>query len=184
MHVILIYAGILIGVLLEGEMIMLSSVIAAHRGYLNLWIVLGIGFAGTLSGDWFYFFLGRSKGKIWFEKKQKIKAKVEKITERLQKYPILVILAYRFIYGFRTVTPIIIGTSNIRTISFLTFSLISTSLWCLIYGSLGYLCGEIIKTRLAHIEDVELYIIGFLILTGILIYFIKRRRKYHLALIK
>ena len=177
MHIILIYIGILLGVLLEGEMIMLSSIIAAHRGYLSIWIVLGIGFFGTLSGDWFYFFLGRRKGKNWLTKNQKIKTRIEKITNWLQKYPTLVILVYRFLYGFRTITPIIIGTSDIKTLSFLTFSFLSTFMWCLIYGSLGYLFGEIIKTQLAHIENIELYIIGTLVLSGIIIYFIKKGRK-------
>ncbi len=89
MHYILIYAGILVGIVLEGEMIMLSSVIAAHRGFLNLWMAMGIGFAGTL----------------------------------------------------------------------------------------GYMSGEIIKNRLAHIENIELLIIGVLLLAGILIYFANRMRK-------
>jgi membrane protein DedA with SNARE-associated domain len=177
MHLFFIYAGILIGIVLEGEMIMLSSVIAAHRGYLNLWIVIGIGFAGTLAGDWFYFFLGRKRGKNWLLKKQKIKLKVEKITQKLQKYPALVILSYRFLYGFRTFTPVIIGASQIKTLTFLSFSFVSTLLWCFVYGSLGYISGEFIKTRLAHIEDIELFIIGFLILAGVLIYLLKRIMK-------
>jgi membrane protein DedA with SNARE-associated domain len=53
MHVIFIYFGILFGISLEGEMIMLSSVIAAHHGYLNFWIVLSIGIIGTYCSDFF-----------------------------------------------------------------------------------------------------------------------------------
>ncbi len=177
MHLILIYAGVLLGIVLEGEMVMLSSVIAAHRGYLNLWIVLIIGFSGTLSGDWFYFFLGRNKGKDWLENKQKFSRKIGIVTRRLQRYPVMVILTYRFLYGFRMVVPVIIGTSEIRTRTFLIFSFLSTSLWCMIYGLLGYLSGEIIKTHLAHIEDIELVIIGSLLLIGVLIFLLKRTRK-------
>jgi len=64
-HLILIYIGILFGILLEGEMIMLSAIIAAHRGYLHIWIVIAIGFFGTLSGDWFYLFIGKRKGRVY-----------------------------------------------------------------------------------------------------------------------
>ena len=177
MHYILIYAGIFVGIVLEGEMIMLSSVIAAHRGFLNLWIVMIIGFTGTLCSDWFYFFLGRKKGKNWLLNKPKLKGKVEKVTQKIQKYPAIVILSYRFVYGFRTFTPVIIGTSEIKTVTFLSYSLASTLLWCLLYGTLGYLSGEIIKTRLAHIENIELLIIGVLLLAGILIYLSNRMRK-------
>lgn len=87
MGLFFIYAGILMGIVLEGEMIMLSSVIAAHRGFLNLWVVMGIGFSGTLGSDWFYFYPGRKKGKIWLLNKQKLKRKSEKVTQRLQKLP-------------------------------------------------------------------------------------------------
>jgi len=110
-------------------------------------------------------------------KNRKFKHRIDKVNHWLQKYPVLVIITYRFLYGFRTVTPVIIGTSDIRTLTFLIFSFFSTFLWCLIYSSLGYLFGEIIKTQLAHIEHIELYIIGFLFMIGIAIYFIKRGRK-------
>lgn len=177
MHLFFIYAGILMGIVLEGEMVMLSSVIAAHRGFLNLWMVMGIGFCGTLGSDWFYFFLGRIKGRNWLLNKPKIKEKVEKVTRKLQKYPIIVIMTYRFLYGFRTFTPVIIGASTIKTITFLGISFFSTLIWCLLYGALGYLSGEFIKSRLAHIENIELLVIGVLLLAGILIYFSRRLRK-------
>ena len=47
MHLIFIYLGILFGILLEGEMIMLSAIIAAHHGYLKFWLVIVIGATGT-----------------------------------------------------------------------------------------------------------------------------------------
>jgi len=53
MHIILIYAGIFAGIFFEGEMVMISSVIAAHHGYLKLWIVITIGLVGTFSSDSF-----------------------------------------------------------------------------------------------------------------------------------
>jgi membrane protein DedA with SNARE-associated domain len=177
MHLIIIYTGILIGIVLEGEMIMMSSVIAAHSGYLNLWMVIVIGFTGTLASDWFYFFMGRKKGKNWLLKKQKIKYKVEKVTQKFQKYPAVVILSYRFVYGFRSFTPVIIGSSEIKTMTFLSYSFVSTLVWCLVYSMLGYGSGEIIKSKLAHIESIELYIIGSLLLVGLVIFLLKRIRK-------
>ena len=36
MHLVVIYLGILFGIFLDGEMIMISSIIAAHQGYLHL----------------------------------------------------------------------------------------------------------------------------------------------------
>ncbi len=89
MYLFFIYAGIFMGIVLEGEMIMLSSLVAAHNGYLNFWMVIGIGFT----------------------------------------------------------------------------------------ASLGYLSGEFIKTRLAHIENIELLIIRVLLLAGVFIYLSNKIRK-------
>lgn len=49
MHISLIYIGIFAGIFFEGEMVMITSVIAAHHGHLKLWIVITIGLAGTYS---------------------------------------------------------------------------------------------------------------------------------------
>ena len=62
MHIIFIYISILVGIFLEGEIIMISSIIAAHHGYLNIWIVLIIGIVGTYFSDVFYFLIGKPRG--------------------------------------------------------------------------------------------------------------------------
>jgi membrane protein DedA with SNARE-associated domain len=62
MSAVLVYLGILAGIFFEGEMTMISSVIAGHKGYLNLSIVIALGITGTIASDVVYFFLGRKKG--------------------------------------------------------------------------------------------------------------------------
>jgi len=109
MHIVLIYLGILLGIFIEGEMIMISSVIAAHHGYLNLWLVVFLGIIGTYGSDFFYFSLGRKRGKDWLNEKQKFEIKAEIIDKKIQKYPILIFMGYRFLYGFRTIVPLVIG---------------------------------------------------------------------------
>ena len=148
MHIIFIYIGVLLGVFIEGEMIMMSSVIAAHHGYLNLWFVVLLGLTGTYSSDLFYFFLGRRKGKDWLYKSQKIRHKASIIDKKLEEYPIFIFITYRFLYGFRTIVPLVIGASNTKTRIFLLYSGLSTSIWALTYCTVGYLFGELIKSKL------------------------------------
>ena len=174
MHIVLIYVGILAGVFFEGEMIMISSVIAAHHGYLKLWLVVSIGIAGTFGSDCFYFFLGRRKGKDWINKNQKIKNKAGKVISKLEKYPRAIFFIYRFVYGFRSITPMIIGASQIKTRLFLAFSAMGTIVWAATYSVIGYTFGAVIKSQLGHIEHVEKYIIGVLVLFAI-VFIITRR---------
>jgi membrane protein DedA with SNARE-associated domain len=168
MHVIFIYLGILFGIFLEGEMIMLSSIIAAHHGYLNFFIVIIIGIVGTYCSDCFYFILGRKKGKAWFNKNETIRGKIAVVEKRLDKYPVLIFIIYRFTYGFRTIAPAVIGASKTKTTSFLIYSAISVIIWAALYSTLGFLFGEIIKSKLSYIEHIEKYIIGFLVIIAII----------------
>jgi len=158
-------------------MIMISSIIAAHHGYLKLWLVIVIGIIATYCSDFFYFSLGRKRGREWLNRNQKIKDKVSVVDRRLDKYPIFIFLIYRFLYGFRTVTPLVIGASKTKTTTFLFYSGLSTIAWATLYTTIGYMFGELIKSKLGHIEHIEKYIIGFLVIAGISLIVISRMRK-------
>ncbi len=177
MHIIIIYLGILFGIFIEGEMIMISSIIAAHHGYLNLWLVVVLGLSGTYCSDCFYFFLGRKKGRAWLNKKQKLKNKAVIVDKKLKKSPVVIYISYRFLYGFRTIIPLVIGAGSTKTRTFLFFSAVSTFIWAVLYCTIGYLFGEILKSEQGHIEHIEKYIIGVLLLAGIIFIAIKRLKK-------
>jgi membrane protein DedA with SNARE-associated domain len=177
MHVIFLYICVFFGILFEGEMVMISSVIAAHHGYMNIWLVILTGMAGIYCSDCFYFWLGRKNGKRWINKNQKLKDKVSVIDRKLKKYPILIFFIYRFTYGLRTITPLVIGASKTKESTFLIHSGISIILWTILYGSAGYVFGAFIKSKLGYIEHIEKYIIGILILSGIAFMLLLRWKK-------
>jgi membrane protein DedA with SNARE-associated domain len=168
------------GIFFEGEMVMITSVIAAHHGHLNLWIVIAIGLTGTYASDSFYFFFGRKRGKEWLNKNARFSDKYKVIDRKIDKYPILIFLVYRFMYGFRTIAPLAIGVSHTKTSKFLILSAISTLVWGVTYGAVGYLFGEVLKTKFSHIEHIEKYVIGILLLVGLVVYILygmRNRRK-------
>lgn len=177
MHLIPIYIALFFGILFEGELVMISSIIAAHHGYLNLWLVVAIGMTGTFGSDCFYFFLRRKKGNAWLNKHQKFRDKAASIDAKLEKHPTLIFLSYWFLYGFRTITPFVIGNSKTKPNTFLIFSALSIVVWASVWTSAGYLFGEVIKSELTSIEHAEKYIIGILLFTGLVILLINRFKK-------
>lgn len=80
-------------------------------------------------------------------------------------------------YGFRTIAPLVIGASQTKTSKFLIFSAISTLVWGITYCTIGYLFGEVLKSEFSHIEHIEKYVIGILLLLGGFIFVIFRVRK-------
>ena len=177
MHIILVYLGILLGIFFEGEMTMISAVVAAHNGYLNLWVVIVLGITGTFGSDCYFFSLGKRRGNAWLAKRPQYQKKVDRIHKNLGRAPFLVFLTYRFLYGFRTITPIIIGTSKIANRKFLILSFTSVILWTSTFTILGYALSDVIMSALDHIQDIEKYVIGGLVLVAILLLVARRVRK-------
>lgn len=156
---------------------MISAVVAAHNGYLDLWVVVILGILGTFGSDCYFFSLGKRRGNAWLAKRPKYKKKVERIHKNLARAPFLVFLSYRFLYGFRTITPIVIGTSKIATKKFLIYSFISVLLWATTFTILGYALSDVIMSALDHIQHIEKYLIGGLVLAALVILIVRRVRK-------
>lgn len=174
MHVLALYMGVLVGIFFEGELILISSIVAAHYGYLNIWIVLIISVIATYSADVFYFFLGRRKGKRLLEKRNKLKHKAEIVDNHLKKFPALLFIGYRFMYGMRTITPLVIGIGSINARKFLIYSAFGTLLWVVFFGFIGYVFGGYVKSELGNIEHIEKYVVGILLLAAMIILFIRK----------
>lgn len=171
------YAAVAIGTFLEGETILVLGGFAAHRGYLELpWVILS-GLFGTLFGDQLYFYMGRFKGKDALEKRANWKAKAEKVFLLLERHQLLLILGFRFLYGLRTVTPFVIGASNISPVRFLVLNIIGAIIWSIAVGILGYLFGQTLEILLGNIKKYELLVFVVIALIGIIIWLSRFRRK-------
>lgn len=174
------YAAIGIGTFIEGETILVLGGFAAHRGYLDLpWVIIW-GFLGTVIGDQLYFYMGRIKGKRFIEKRPQWKANSDKVLVLLNKHHAWVILGFRFMYGLRTVTPFLIGASNVSPLRFLILNLFGAALWSVTIGLLGYLFGDVLELTLGNIKKYELLVYVFLTMIGATIWFM-HFYKHHTA---
>jgi len=132
------YLSIFAGAVLEGELVYISAIQAAQAGYVDLYGAIAAFFLGTFCTDWFYFLTGRKQGRRYLERNEKLQLKATKIDHLLARYGTLLLLSYRFIYGFRIVLPLLFGASKLSSRRFLLFSLLSTSIWVTLYGWIGY----------------------------------------------
>ena len=63
------YWAMFVGAFLQGEIVLILGGFLAHRGYLELPLVILVGLSGCLTADIFYFSLGRLKGRDLLEKR-------------------------------------------------------------------------------------------------------------------
>jgi membrane protein DedA with SNARE-associated domain len=173
---LLLYSVVFIGCFFEGETALTTSAFAAHRGYLEIFVVVFVALAATQSWDWMWFAVGRKRGKRFLEKRPKLNEKVKRIDALLTKNPTLVLLGYRFLFGFRTAVPLVIGMSSITKRKFLTFSLINAILWDILFSSFGYYFGAFLKANWKRIEDYEFEIMGCILIVGVIIGLLLRSR--------
>jgi membrane protein DedA with SNARE-associated domain len=166
---ILLYSAVFSGCFFEGETSLITSSFAAHSGYLEIFAVMFIALAATQSWDWLWFTIGRKKGRQFLEKKSGLNEKVKKIESLLRKNQTPILIGYRFLYGFRTAVPLVLGMSTVSKVKFGTYSLISTFLWDIIFSSFGYFFGALLKANWKRIEEYEFEVIACLIISGIII---------------
>jgi len=174
------YLTILIGTFLEGETILVLGGFAAHRGYLDLYGVILAAFVGSLCGDQLFFFLGRRHSRAILAKRPSWKIRADKVHLLLERFHTPLILAFRFLYGLRTIAPFVIGMSNVTTRKFLVLNSIGALIWAVAVGAGGYLFGHVLEVFITDIKHYEKEALIFIAIVGFLvwiIYFFRRKIK-------
>ncbi len=135
------YLVLFSGTVLEGETVLVSAGFAAQQGCLSLLMVVFSAWLGAISGDHFFFILGRYRGRSIFEAESHMPGRLEKVRALLERYRSAVIISFRFVYGFRMVAPFAIGAAGVPLGRFATLNAVSGLAWAFLYGLAGYFFG-------------------------------------------
>ena len=175
------YLALVVGTFLEGETILVLGGIAAKLGYLRLpWVIVSA-FVGTLMSDQLFFFLGRWQGQAFLLKHPHWQSRAEKVRRMLERHRIPIIIGFRFVYGFRTVTPFVLGMSRVPVIEFVVFNIVGAAAWASTIAGLGYAFGKAMELLLGDLRHYEKWILLSVIAVGALIWLLhlasdKKRR--------
>lgn len=161
------YLALLVGTFLEGETVLVLAGFAAHRGYLDLPVVVLVAFAGSFAGDQLWFYLGRRYGASLIARRKSWQAGAERVYALLDRHQTFLILTFRFYYGLRSVTPFAMGAARISRSRYLALNAVGALIWAIALGWLGYVFGEVVSRFLDDIKRYELYALGGLVLAGL-----------------
>ncbi len=125
--------------------------VVAHRGLLSYSAAASAAVAGSFVGDQFWFFAGRYAARWSFVRRLMEKPALARATQLLEKYPTGFILAFRFLVGLRTISPVVIGTTRIPTGKFVVLNAVAALAWGQLFTALGYLFGHGIQQLLGHL---------------------------------
>ena len=152
--------AVFLGAGLEGEAAVVASGVLAHRGLLPLVPTCIAAALGSCVADQLLFFAGRYWREHRFVQAMMRKSAYAKAIRFLERYPVSFILAFRFIYGLRTVSPVAIGTSQIETRLYVPLNIVAAAVWGPLFTLIGFRLGKAAEPLLARLSHYGLIAAG------------------------
>ncbi len=163
------YLALALGTFVEGETAILVASSLVYSGVFSGPETIFFAFIGSFASDWFYFLIGRLNGNYFVDRRPSLKARLEPVSRFFESHRLQILLSYRFLYGFRTILPLMIGLTGVRPFHFLGYSVFAGLLWATVVGTVGYFAGELFQLTPRSFEDHGLIVVlsfgtfGFLI---------------------
>jgi membrane protein DedA with SNARE-associated domain len=162
---------------IEGEVALLTAGFLAHRDLLSLPYVILTAFLGTLLMEQGVFFIGRFYGQRILTRYPRLRKKADVAFQFLHKYDTLFIFSFRFIYGIRNISPIVIGSAGIRPKKFACLNIPAAAIWAVSIGGAGYVFSDAIQALITNFERYERVFFSSVLLLGALLFLWVRRRR-------
>lgn len=175
------YIAITIGTFFEGESLLMLAGYLTHSGYFKMeWVVVSA-FIGTLAADQLYFHIGRLKGKSIIESRPAWKKKSEHVLQLLEEHHVALILGFRFLKGFRIITPLLLGTTSVSSLRYLILNTISVAIWAIAFAMLGYFFGTESEDWNYDIPIVDNWLIASVVVAVVILWlYLWKRRDWHI----
>ncbi len=159
--------AILVGAALEGETVAMIGGMSAHRGLFALPAVWAAVLAGTLIADQGLFYAGRLlKDQPWVARIC-ASPRFARAQARFERHPQTFVMLFRFFYGLRTVSPLLIGTSGFSPARFALLNLVAAFAWSSLFVGLGYVFGLGIERLYNRIPAFQAWLPYLLIPIGV-----------------
>lgn len=173
------YIAVFLGAIVEGETVILTACALSALGYLNFYKIMAITFCTTVVVDQILFQIGRRYGPAFFEKYPKLLPSANKAFRLLHRFDRWFILSFRFIYGIRIISPIVIGAANVDPKRFTQLNILSALIWTLVSCYSGYMMGDMLEKVLKNLETVKHYLTLGLVVAALIVatFFIWKRYK-------
>ncbi|OQP87766.1 DedA family protein [Rhizobium rhizosphaerae] len=134
--------AIFLGAALEGETAAFLGGVLAHRHLLPYWQVAVAACLGSFLADQAFFFAGRYAANWRIVQRALQSRALQRVSRLLEAHPTGFVLSFRFIYGMRTISPLVIGTTRIPALRFLLLNAIAALVWGILITAIGFLFSE------------------------------------------
>lgn len=173
------YLAVFVGALIEGEMAFVLAGYAASRGYLELFPTYLTAVAGGMAADSMYYFIGRFTGRRMIRAFPSLRKPRARAVLLLRRWGRATAFLTRFAYGLRIVLSVSMGAARLRLPVYLTFNLLGSLCFAVVYIALGYLFGETVSGLIQRVRPYEEWILGGVLVTGAAVWAAREWKIFH-----
>jgi membrane protein DedA with SNARE-associated domain len=170
-----------VGALFEGETILTLAGLAAHRGHLALPVLWVLAALGGMLGDVVYFALGRRYGAGLIARWPRFVPAIERVHRLVRRNPTLAVILVRFLYGVRIAGPVVIGSSQLGWMHYLTLNFIGALLWSACWLAAGYVLGAAAEQMVGNLARLERELFLVVIIGAVIVALCLKFRARHEA---
>ena len=123
--------------------------------YLQWPLVVAVAALAGFAGDMGFFLLGRRHGPQMLARWPRIAARRQQVDAWLARHGAWVVVAVRFVYGFRIAGPVLIGASGMPWQRFALFNALGAMLWATLLTGIGWVFGEAAQALLGELRHYE-----------------------------
>lgn len=168
------YYALCLGLLIEGEMILVTAGILAQQQQLSMTWVIIYAFTLTLVRDQCMFTLGRLIGNNFFQRFPRMEKNKHLLLQKMLIFKRSIAFIYQFTFGFRYLAPFCFGMSTMKRRYFLYWNIINALIWTLLFSSLGYYLSSCLLPFIPLITKSGAYLAFLLVLLVIGTLFFKQ----------
>ncbi|MND29455.1 Inner membrane protein YohD [compost metagenome] len=172
--------AVFLGAAFEGETAVFLGGVFAHRHFMSWWEAATAAAIGSFAADQAWFFAGRYANRLALVQRFLKTDAAQKVSQLLEAHPTGFILAFRFIYGMRTVSPIAIGLSSVPALRFVILNFIAAVVWAVMITAIGYLFGNAVEMLFGRLRlhlHMLIAIAAIAVILAALAYLIRRQMR-------
>lgn len=157
------YSFVFLGVMVEGDLFVLTTAALVRFGYFDVFTMLAIAYSGLLVGDLLWFYAGvrlaQSESRIarWFNHH------VKHISLDVQSNFFLKLLVSKFIYGTHHATLFTLGSTKMPLSTYLRYEIPAAFVWLILVGGIGYIFASALASAKHWVRSAELLILAILL---------------------
>jgi membrane protein DedA with SNARE-associated domain len=172
--------AVLLVATVEGDLSVIVAGAVAHLGFFPFLAAIVAGAVGNFLGDCTWYLLGRfASVRI---RNTRVYRKVGPTVEKLaRRFGVWQLLAARVVYGTRNASMVFWGLHHLGFGRFTLVDAFGCLLWSSVFAGLGYLASDRAEAWIGQVKQLELWLLGAVIVAAVLVYLVNRlaRRELH-----